>query len=153
MAKDIVIIAVGTKHDGDLKSAIERYETRLRTTSPIQWVLLPYSSREGEEARRDESVRILEKVKNDDYMVLCDERGSQVSSEALAAKLAHVSSVKRLAIVIGGAYGVDSSVHMRADFIWSLSSLVFPHQLVRLIVVEQLYRAQMIAANHPYHHQ
>jgi 23S rRNA (pseudouridine1915-N3)-methyltransferase len=153
MAKDIVILAIGIKHDSDLKSAIERYETRLRTTSPIQWALLPYSSRDGEEARRDESARILEKIRNDDYVVLCDERGSQLSSEALAAKLSQASSMKRLVIVIGGAYGVDSSVHMRADFVWSLSSLVFPHQLVRLIVVEQLYRAQMITTNHPYHHQ
>jgi 23S rRNA (pseudouridine1915-N3)-methyltransferase len=153
MAKETVIIAVGSKHDADLKMAIVRYETRLQKTMPLRWVLLPYSAREGDEARRDESVRILEKVKNDDYVILCDERGTQLSSEALAAKLQQVSAHKRVVLVIGGAYGVDSSVHMRADFVWSLSLLVFPHQLVRLILAEQLYRAQMIATSHPYHHQ
>jgi 23S rRNA (pseudouridine1915-N3)-methyltransferase len=55
-------------------------------------------------------------------------------------------------IIIGGAYGVDENVRKRADLIWSLSPLVFPHQLVRLLLIEQLYRAQEIAAGHPYHH-
>jgi 23S rRNA (pseudouridine1915-N3)-methyltransferase len=62
------------------------------------------------------------------------------------------NSSKQIVIVIGGAYGVDSSVHIRADFTWSISHLVFPHQLVRLILTEQIYRAQEIAAGGPYHH-
>jgi 23S rRNA (pseudouridine1915-N3)-methyltransferase len=55
-------------------------------------------------------------------------------------------------VIIGGAYGVDQTILDRADFVWSLSLLVFPHQLVRLLLVEQLYRAQEIAAGNPYHH-
>ena len=55
-------------------------------------------------------------------------------------------------VVIGGAYGVDARVHARADRVWSLSPLVFPHQLVRLILAEQVYRAQEISAGRPYHH-
>ena len=61
-------------------------------------------------------------------------------------------SAKQVAVIIGGAYGVDDRVRQRADFVWSLSKLVFPHQLVRLILAEQLYRAQEIAGGRPYHH-
>ncbi len=61
-------------------------------------------------------------------------------------------SSRQVAVVIGGAYGVDDRVRQRADFVWSLSKLVFPHQLVRLILAEQLYRAQEIAGGRPYHH-
>ena len=60
---------------------------------------------------------------------------------------------KPLVLIIGGAYGVTEAVMERANLVWSLSRLVFPHQLVRLILAEQLYRAQQIAAGHPYHHQ
>jgi 23S rRNA (pseudouridine1915-N3)-methyltransferase len=56
-------------------------------------------------------------------------------------------------MVIGGAYGVSDELQTRAQVIWSLSSLVFPHQLVRLLLTEQIYRAQEIAAGHPYHHE
>ena len=59
---------------------------------------------------------------------------------------------RTVTVVIGGAYGVDASVHARADLTWSLSKLVFPHQLVRLILAEQLYRAQEISGGRPYHH-
>ena len=60
---------------------------------------------------------------------------------------------KPLVLIIGGAYGVTEAVMEHANLVWSLSRLVFPHQLVRLILAEQLYRAQQIAAGHPYHHQ
>ena len=60
---------------------------------------------------------------------------------------------KQVVIIIGGAYGVNETVQKRADFVWSLSNLVFPHQLVRLILTEQLYRSQEIANGNPYHHE
>ena len=74
-------------------------------------------------------------------------------SPALATRLrAAFDRGRPVTVVIGGAYGVDDRVRERADFVWSLSLLVFPHQLVRLILAEQLYRAQEIAAGRPYHH-
>ena len=63
-----------------------------------------------------------------------------------------LGAVAPVTMVIGGAYGVDARVHARADRVWSLSPLVFPHQLVRLILAEQVYRAQEISAGRPYHH-
>jgi 23S rRNA (pseudouridine1915-N3)-methyltransferase len=148
------IIAVGKKHEPWVEAGILRYETRLKRPFLTEWVLLPHSAREGLAARQDESERILARLKQDDYVVLLDERGKLVDSPSLARLLLRpLEMSKTVVIVIGGAYGVDETIHKRADIVWSLSPLVFPHQLVRLILAEQLYRSQEIAAGHPYHHE
>ncbi|MGJ0203502.1 23S rRNA (pseudouridine(1915)-N(3))-methyltransferase RlmH [Leucobacter sp. gxy201] len=147
------ILAVGKKHESWVVDGIDRYEKRLRKPFDASWQLLPHSAREGEAARAEESERILAKVGRDDFLVLLDERGLGVDSPALAARLRSAFDRGRpVTVAIGGAYGVDDRVRERADFVWSLSLLVFPHQLVRLILAEQLYRAQEIAAGRPYHH-
>lgn len=149
----IRIVAVGKKHESWVDEGIRRYETRLKRPFDAEWVLIPYSSREGIAARQDESARLLARIKDDDFVVLLDERGKIIDSPALSRALAEpLNRSRQVVILIGGAYGVDDSVHLRADMIWSLSHLVFPHQLVRLILAEQLYRAQEISAGGPYHH-
>lgn len=149
----VKILAIGKKHESWVADGITRYEKRLRKPFDVTWQLLPHSSREGDAARAEESERILAKVDRDAYLVLLDERGRNVDSPALAASLRGAFDAGRsVTVVIGGAYGVDDRVRQRADFVWSLSKLVFPHQLVRLILAEQLYRAQEIAAGRPYHH-
>ncbi|MGV3245706.1 23S rRNA (pseudouridine(1915)-N(3))-methyltransferase RlmH [Rothia sp. 11254D007CT] len=148
----IKIIAIGKKHEKWVKDGIDRYETRLRKPWDITWQYLPHSSLAEEAARAEESRRILEKVDRDDYLVLLDERGKMLSSPALARLLETQLGFKKVVLVIGGAYGVDDSVRGRANTVWSLSDLVFPHQLVRLIITEQIYRAGEIAAGRPYHH-
>ncbi len=147
------VLAIGKKHESWVSDGIARYEQRLRKPFEVSWLLLPHSAREGEAARAEESERLLAKVDRDAFLVLLDERGHNVDSPALAATLQGAFGASRpVSLVIGGAYGVDDRVRQRADFVWSLSKLVFPHQLVRLIVAEQLYRAQEIAAGRPYHH-
>lgn len=149
----VKILAIGKKHESWVADGITRHEKRLRKPFDVTWQLLPHSSREGDAARAEESERILAKVDRDAYLVLLDERGRNVDSPALAASLRGAFDAGRsVTVVIGGAYGVDDRVRQRADFVWSLSKLVFPHQLVRLILAEQLYRAQEIAAGRPYHH-
>lgn len=149
----IRILAVGKKHEKWVADGIDRYERRLRKPFDATWQLLPHSAREGEGARTEESERILQKVDRDAFLVLLDERGQNVDSPALAARLQGAFDAgKHVIVVIGGAYGVDDAVRARANFVWSLSKLVFPHQLVRLILAEQLYRAQEIAGGRPYHH-
>jgi 23S rRNA (pseudouridine1915-N3)-methyltransferase len=148
----IRILAIGKKHEPWVSDGIERYEKRLKRPFDFSWVLLPHSSREGLAARQEESERIIGRL-GDDYVILLDERGRMVDSPALSSILLKPLELSRnVTIIIGGAYGVDESVHARADFVWSLSPLVFPHQLVRLILAEQLYRAQEIAGGKPYHH-
>lgn len=149
----IKIIAIGKKHEQWVKDGINRYETRLRKPWDINWQYLPHSSLAEEAARAEESRRILEKIDRDDYLVLLDERGTMFNSPALSRLLANQLGFKKVVLVIGGAYGVDDSIRARANTIWSLSDLVFPHQLVRLILSEQIYRASEIAAGRPYHHQ
>ncbi len=114
----------------------------------------PHSQREGDAAREEESDRILKALKPQDFVVLLDERGSSLTSPQLAAALQkQFDTGKNVVMIIGGAYGVSAELQKRADLVWSLSGLVFPHQLVRLIIAEQIYRAQEISAGRPYHHE
>ncbi len=148
-----LLVSVGKKHDAGIAVAVDDYTSRLRKFADTEWLLLSPSGAEEPVARRAESAQVLAKVQSSDIVVLLDERGKQMSSEALATRYdTWQQSGKRLVFVIGGAYGVDDSLFDRADFVWSLSQHVFPHQIARLLLVEQLYRAQMINQNHPYHH-
>jgi len=150
----IKILSVGKKHESWVSEGIERYQKRLRAPFSIEWVLLPHSSLEGDRARQEESERILSRLSGEDYVVLLDERGKQLSSPQLSTLLSdQLNASRAVVLVIGGAYGVAASVHERANYIWSLSPLVFPHQLVRLTLTEQLYRAQQIALGGSYHHE
>jgi len=149
----IKILAVGKKHEAWVAEGIDRYQKRLRAPFLVEWVLLPHSSLEGDSARLEESERIRARLKDDDFVVLLDERGALLDSPSLSGMLTtQLSTSRTVVLVIGGAYGVDERVHERANTVWSLSPLVFPHQLVRLLVVEQLYRAQQIEVGGSYHH-
>ncbi len=149
----IKIISVGKKHEDWVSDGVERYQKRLKRLFEVEWVLLPHSAREDVAARQEESGRILSRLNTNDFVILLDERGKTLDSPALSDKLLQpLEKSQPVTIIIGGAYGVDDTVHQRANFVWSLSPLVFPHQLVRLILTEQIYRAQEIAAGNPYHH-
>ncbi len=137
-----------------MADGIERYQKRLQRPFDVSWVLLPHSARDGLAARQDESERLLSRLDNQEFVILLDERGASLDSPALSKLLlGPLESSRPVTVIIGGAYGVTDAVHQRADVVWSLSPLVFPHQLVRLILTEQLYRAQEIAAGRPYHHE
>lgn len=148
------IVAVGKKHESWVAEGIERYQKRLRAPFMVEWVLLPHSSLSGDSARLEESERIASRLKDDDFVVLLDERGKALNSPELSSLLSEqLNRSQTVVLIIGGAYGVDASVHARAHVVWSLSPLVFPHQLVRLVLAEQLYRAQQIQLGAAYHHE
>ncbi len=150
----ITVVSVGKKHEQWVSGAVKHYQDRLKKPFDIDWVFLPHSSLQDDIARQDESERILSRLNGDDFVILLDEAGKAIDSPALSKLLGDTFvSAKKLTIIIGGAYGVDERLHDRAGFVWSLSPLVFPHQLVRLILTEQIYRAQQISMSHPYHHQ
>ena len=150
----IKILSIGKKHESWVVEGIERYQKRLRSPFLVEWVLLPHSSLEGDKARLEESGRILSRLGAQEYVILLDERGKLLDSPRLSGLLIEqLNASKTIVFVIGGAYGVDSTVHDRAQFIWSLSPLVLPHQLVRLVLTEQLYRAQQIEQGGSYHHE
>jgi len=105
--------------------------------------------------KKKEGQMILAWLKKEDCLVALDENGKQLSSAGLAEFLQKKSneSVKNLVFLIGGAFGLDDAVLKRAHFRWSLSELTFPHQLVRLMLAEQVYRACTIIRNEKYHHK
>ena len=148
------IIAIGKKHEKWVLNGIELFEKRLKKPFNLSWDILPHSNFAEEKAREEETQRILVKIKPIDFVILLDERGKNISSPELAKMLSNgfVNS-QNFVIVIGGAFGVSEELRQRANFVWSLSKLVFPHQIVRLILVEQIYRAQEISSGGKYHHE
>ncbi len=146
------IISVGRKTSLELKDAVLGYSRRLLGRFQVEWVFVPNSNQKGDLARSDEAKATLSLLRSSDFVILLDERGKNITSPALA-ELIHDKLGQQIVFIIGGAYGVDADVRRRANFIWGLSNLVFPHQIVRLILTEQIYRAQTILSNHPYHHQ
>ena len=145
----VLCITVGKKHDKLLVDAINDYEKRLGQYCDFSWQIVPSSD------KATESSTIINLVKQDDIVILLDERGSLHTNEAIAAKLGSLqnNATKQLVIVIGGAYGVDQAVFDRSKHIVALSKQVFPHQLVRLLVAEQLYRCFNLLNGGKYHHQ
>jgi 23S rRNA (pseudouridine1915-N3)-methyltransferase len=102
-----------------------------------------------------EEEMILKKLQSNHYLILLDERGKQLNSIQWSQQFQQCMNqgVKTLVILIGGAFGVTDAVKNAAKQTWSLSNLVFPHQMVRLIVAEQVYRAFSILNHSPYHHE
>ena len=149
---------VGKLHESYVKEGVEIFTKRISNYYPVQWNILPMPKNAGIMAENDlktkEGEMILSNLKKEDYLVVLDERGKQLNSEGLAAflQLRANESEKNIVFLIGGAYGVSNNVMQRANYSWSLSQLVFPHQLIRLILAEQIYRACSILRNEKYHH-
>jgi len=148
------ILAIGKKHEDWVSEGIQRYQKRLKTPFTAEWILMAHSSFDGPAAREDESARIFLRLDAYDFIILLDERGKALDSPAFSDVLKdQLDHSRKVLIIIGGAYGVTDELRNRANLVWSLSPLVFPHQLVRLILTEQLYRAQQITLGGSYHHE
>jgi len=148
------ILVIGKKHESWIAEGIERYQKRLKAPFLAEWILVAHSSLDGLRARQDESERILSRLDAYDFIVLLDERGKELDSPTFAGVLkAELDRSQKVLVIIGGAFGVTDVLRDKANLVWSLSPLVFPHQLVRLILVEQLYRAQQITLGGSYHHE
>jgi 23S rRNA (pseudouridine1915-N3)-methyltransferase len=155
----IQLWTIGKNHDAYVKTGIEDFTKRISNYFPVQWNIIPVPKNTGmrseADLRKAEGRLVLEWLGKDDYLVALNERGSSMGSERLAAFLQSRANerVRQLIFLIGGAYGLDASVLQKAKYNWSLSELTFPHQLVRLILAEQLYRACTILRNEKYHHR
>jgi len=149
---------VGKAHEPYIKTGVEEFTKRISKYYPVEWTIIPLPKNSGmlseADLKKKEGEMILDWLQKEDYLIALDERGKQMSSEGLADFIMKRSneSVKNLVFLIGGAYGIDEAVMKRSNFKWSLSQLVFPHQLVRLILAEQVYRACSINRNEKYHH-
>jgi 23S rRNA (pseudouridine1915-N3)-methyltransferase len=155
----IQIWSVGKNHEPYVKEGVLDFSKRIARYFPLEWHIIPVPKNTGmlseADLKKSEAKTILDWLQKDDYLVALDERGKEMDSEQLAGfiELRANESTRQVIFLIGGAFGLDETVLQRANYRWSLSKLVFPHQLVRLILTEQLYRACTIIRNEKYHHK
>lgn len=151
--------SIGKAHEPYVKTGVEDFTKRLSNYFPVHWNILPVPKNAGllseTDLKKREGEMILSSLKDEDYLIALDERGKELTSEALANFLQQRAneSTRQLVFLIGGAFGLDEAVLKKARLKWSLSQLTFPHQLVRLILAEQVYRACTILRNEKYHHK
>ncbi len=154
----VEVWAIGKTTEAYLQTGISVYEKRLSHYLPFAWVSLPTpksKTSDPQQIKQQEGQIALERLRADDYLVLLDERGLMLSSPALAQWLEQRlhAPARRLIFLIGGAYGFSSDLYGRANAQLSLSRLTFSHQMARLFLLEQLYRAMTILRNEPYHNE
>lgn len=150
--------SIGKSHEPYVHQGVDEFTKRISRYFKVDWKIIPSpknaASLSETDLKKKEGETILAALEKEDWLVALDERGKQMSSEGLAELLQGRANqgTKQVIFLIGGAYGIDEAVLKRADQRWSLSQLVFPHQLVRLILAEQIYRACTILRNEKYHH-
>ncbi len=150
--------SIGKNNEPYIKTGVEDFTKRIAKYFPVEWDIIPVPKNAGMlsemDLKKKEGETILEWLEKDDYLVALDETGKQMASEQLARFIQQRAneSKRKLIFLIGGAYGIDQAVFKRANYKWSLSMLTYPHQLVRLILAEQVYRACTILRNEKYHH-
>jgi 23S rRNA (pseudouridine1915-N3)-methyltransferase len=139
-----------------VREAYDDYITRLSSTLKVALTEIEPGARTGgrtpESAMQTEAQRLLAALRKDDYVVVLDEHGSEMTTRELAGWLStRMREGRDVAFLLGGPDGFAPEVRSRGDLQWALSRLTFPHSLARVILAEQLYRAQSVLANHPYH--
>ena len=155
---NIEIWSIGKDNESFIDEGIRHYFQKTKPYNAIELVLLQPPKKTATTdpllTKQREEELILKKLQSHHYLILLDERGKQLNSIQWARQFQECMNrgTKTLVLLIGGAYGVSDAVRQKASQTWSLSPLVFPHQLVRLIVAEQIYRAFSILNNSPYHH-
>ena len=155
----IQLWSIGKTHESYVREGVEEFTKRISKYYPVKWKIFSNARQtvntEENDIKKNEAQTILQALQKDDYLVLLDENGKQINSPQLASFIESRanSSTRQVIFLIGGAFGVDENIKSRSNFIWSFSQLVFPHQLVRLMLAEQIYRACTIIRNEKYHHQ
>ncbi len=156
----IRIVACGHIKEKWLKDGIQEYFKRITAYDKIEIVEVDDEKTPDEapiaietQIKRKEGEKILKRIKDDEYVILLDLKGKELDSVGLAQKLEQLNTngKSKITFVIGGSLGVSDELIARSDFRWKLSSNTFPHQLCRLVVIEQIYRAFRIRRNEPYH--
>jgi 23S rRNA (pseudouridine1915-N3)-methyltransferase len=153
-----VLIVVGRTINPHFIASIKDYNDRINHYMSFDFITIPEIKNtkniEEQAQKEKEGEQILKQLQPSDNVVLMDEHGSEMRSMEYSKWLQHkMNTVKKLVFVIGGPYGFSDSVYKRADDKVSLSKMTFSHQMVRLIFVEQLYRACTILRGEPYHHE
>ena len=148
----IRIIAVGSIKEDYWNGAVKEYVKRLSPYTKLEIVQVP-DEKCDEKTKKKEAEKILKAMKDSEYVITLEIRGKRLSSEAFSKKIEELALTGHpdIAFVIGGSLGLDESVLKRSDFALSFSDMTFPHQLMRVILLEQIYRAYKILKHEPYH--
>ena len=155
----IALLQTGKTTDKHIAEVADLYTKRIKKYSGFEIITLPDLKNSGkmtvQEQKMKEGQRIIKAVSTDDYLILLDERGKELRTVEFSAWFEKVFMLpkRRIVFVIGGSWGFSDDVYDRADFKMSLSKMTFPHQLVRLLFLEQLYRIFTIIKGEPYHHE
>ena len=157
----LAVVAVGRLKAGPERELAERYRARIdqiaRSSgfSPVEMIEIPESRARREADRRSEEATLIRERTRLGLAIAFDERGRSLTSEAFAEKLRRWRDEGRpaAAFLIGGADGLDPALRDRADLTVSFGALTLPHQLVRVLALEQIYRSLTILAGHPYHRE
>ena len=157
---NITIVAVGKLKEKYLQQGIQEYMKRLSTYAKVQIVEVPdekapetLSDKEAERVKAREGERILAKISPEAYVITLEINGKMLTSEQLAEKMDELAlyGKSKFVFVIGGSLGLSEAVMKRSNFALSFSKMTFPHQLMRLVLLEQVYRAWRINRGEPYH--
>ncbi|HHV02419.1 MAG: 23S rRNA (pseudouridine(1915)-N(3))-methyltransferase RlmH [Bacteroidales bacterium] len=156
---NIVLLCMGKTQESYLREGILDYEKRLVRYVRFKRLELPdvknTSSLSCDQIKEKEGILLLKNIKISDHLVLFDEKGITCTSKQMSFQIEqHMQKgTRNLVFAIGGAYGFSPKIRQRANDAWSLSSLTFPHQLVRLLCIEQIYRCFTIIKGEAYHHE
>ena len=156
----IKIVAVGKIKEKAVRAQIEEYEKRLRPFTKLEIIevndeMAPQnnSDAQNEAVKEKEGERLLSKIREQEYVILLDLWGEMLSSEKFSVKIAKLQTYTTpdITFVIAGSLGPGKNILQRANYRWKLSDLTFTHQMTRVLVLEQIYRAFMIQNHNPYH--
>ncbi len=156
---NIKLFVVGKTNESYLQVGIDEYLKRLTRYANFSMEVIPdvknAKSLTPAQLKTAESTLLMNKIDCSDHLILLDENGAEYSSEGFARFIEQMGlrSVKTLVFVVGGAFGFDDVMYKRANGKLSLSKMTFSHQMIRLLFVEQLYRAHTIIKGEPYHHK
>lgn len=136
-----------------MQALIQEFEKRLKPIHNIEMIELGNSNKTDiNSIIDDECQRMLDKIDARDYVILMDLKGKDLDSVSMSGKIMELIDLgKTITFIIGGSHGVNQLMRERSDYRWKISNLTFPHQMVRLMLYEQVYRFFMISKNHPYH--
>ena len=151
----VQLLFVGKTTESYLKEGIEIYLKRLTNYIPVTvTVVQPSSAKELKKALDEEGKTLQSKLLPGDFIIVLDEKGVEIGSKKLSESMMKwmVQGVGRVVFITGGAFGISAELKVKASYILSFSKFTFTHQMVRLILVEQIYRAMTITRNESYHH-
>lgn len=155
----IALLQIGKTTDKNISGVFDLYSGRIRKYSAFEVITIPELKNTKniaiQEQKKMEGKKILQIVCSDDYVVLLDEKGKEMRTVEFARWMEKMfmHPGKRIVFIIGGPWGFSDEVYERADSKMALSKLTFPHQLVRLLFIEQLYRIFTVIKGEPYHHE